>query len=377
MVIDLEVAAGTPSPTIDPSVRVILIGHSMGGIVAADTLLSIASESPIPYSATSTPFPSSTTNASTTSQTVPPARPPSPPYTFMFPHIQGVLALDTPYLGISPGVIAHGAETHYQTASSAYSALSTAASVFGFGSGSDPSASPKQESPNAKVPAGALPPSPSSAKAALSASADAAAVPAWQKWGKYAMFAGAAGALAAGGAAAYVNRDSLNSGWAWATSHLEFVGCLMRGEELKTRMSALMAARSDRGVGFVVLYTVLGEAASREGASVAGGFIEIGARDGGRRTFCNLPAREEWKACFEPARNERAMEEVGAHMNMFLPRENPGYYALSERAKELVVRWVDQGWYSGSERKPEEEGVDDALLVEEETLAGEEPVLVG
>ncbi|KAK1913812.1 hypothetical protein P3342_007057 [Pyrenophora teres f. teres] len=38
-VIDLEVANSTPSPTVDPSVRTILVGHSMGGIVAAETLL--------------------------------------------------------------------------------------------------------------------------------------------------------------------------------------------------------------------------------------------------------------------------------------------------------------------------------------------------
>ncbi|KAL1625895.1 hypothetical protein SLS56_007134 [Neofusicoccum ribis] len=29
-IIDLEVANGTPSPTVDPSVRVVLCGHSMG-----------------------------------------------------------------------------------------------------------------------------------------------------------------------------------------------------------------------------------------------------------------------------------------------------------------------------------------------------------
>jgi pimeloyl-ACP methyl ester carboxylesterase len=37
-VIDIEVTSHTPSPTIDPSVHVILIGHSMGGIVAADAI---------------------------------------------------------------------------------------------------------------------------------------------------------------------------------------------------------------------------------------------------------------------------------------------------------------------------------------------------
>lgn len=37
-VIDLEVANRTTSPTVDPSVHVFLVGHSMGGIVAAETL---------------------------------------------------------------------------------------------------------------------------------------------------------------------------------------------------------------------------------------------------------------------------------------------------------------------------------------------------
>jgi hypothetical protein len=39
VVIDLEVEAGTPSPTVDPSVHVILIGHSMGSVVLIPLLL--------------------------------------------------------------------------------------------------------------------------------------------------------------------------------------------------------------------------------------------------------------------------------------------------------------------------------------------------
>ncbi|MCJ1447837.1 MAG: hypothetical protein MMC23_008349 [Stictis urceolatum] len=371
-VIDLEVANGTPSPTVDPSVRVVLIGHSMGGIVAADTLLAIAAETPIPYSATSTPFPSSTTNSSTTATSVPPAptaRPDSPPHPFMFPYIQGVLAFDTPYLGISPGVIAHGAESHYQTASSAYTALSSAASAFGFG---EAAGSTKQET---KSSAGALPAGPGAAKDALAASADAAAVPAWQKWGRYAMFAGAAGAVAAGGAAAYLKRDQISSGWSWATSHLEFVGCLMRGEELKTRVQGLASAQTDRGVGFLVMYTMLGAAATKSGTTVAGGFVEIGGKEGHKRTFCNLPAREDYKGLFVGTVNEKASDEIQAHMHMFFPRDNPGYYELSERAKGRVVDWVQNSWYLSSDGKAEQQEVE-GLEASTESLDGEEAVIV-
>src|SRR6266536_5554061 len=107
-VIDIEVSKATPSPTVDPSVRTILIGHSMGGIVAADTIIALTSDRPIDSS-----------SPSTSSEDIK-----AQLNTFMFPYIQGVLAFDTPYLGISPGVVAHGAEGHYNAASEVLTTLS-------------------------------------------------------------------------------------------------------------------------------------------------------------------------------------------------------------------------------------------------------------
>ena len=381
-VIDLEVAASTPSPTVDPAVHTILIGHSMGGIVAAETLLTITSESPIePFSNVRSnptdPLPSTAahtqqttsksgqTNAQKTSQPSTPqpqdrSRPSTPQSnssSLMFPYIQGILAFDTPYLGISPGVVAHGAEQHYKNASSAYSAISEVASVLGYGSSSNNKTTAKspqrQQADQKMLTQGADAMSASVANA----TGDAAAVPAWQKWGKYAMFAGAAGAVAAGGAAAYLKRDTITEGWSFIGSHLEFVGCLAKGEELKSRLERIVRLNSERGIGFADLITVLGKGAPQQkkpGTPLAGGFVEIGAVEGiapNDRTFCTIPKSEKNRKFFEKARNDKASDEMQAHMNMFGASGNSGYFALCERAKVLVVDWVGpehSDWYKES-----------------------------
>ncbi|KAF4991184.1 hypothetical protein FGRMN_7989 [Fusarium graminum] len=313
-VIDMEVAAGTPSPTIEPSVRTILIGHSMGGIVAAEMLISLASEKPI-Y----------TEDGIQKSET--------PTFnSLMFPYIQGVLAFDTPYLGISPGVVAHGAEDQYQSATQAMSAISQlsglGASLWGAKQAGSPSTTPAPPRT-----AGALPaPSGSGGNQ-------------WQRWGKMAMYAGAAGAVAAGGAAAWMKRDQLTEGWSWASSHLEFVGCLARGEELRKRVACLLQLRQELDVGFANLYTRLGRAAPSKQINVVGTVL------GPDRTFCNLPKKQAggvWKE----AVNDKATDEAGAHMNMFTPKENPGYNMLVQDATGVIYEWLQNDWYETSAEDP-------------------------
>ena len=373
--IDIEVANSTPSPTIDPSVHVILCGHSMGGIVGAEVINLLNSEQPIPApssvsnSASSPNFPSNTTQSSATGTSHPtPSRPTSSAddaanastTSFMFPHIAALLTFDTPFLGISPGVVAHGAESHYKTASNAYKTFNEVSSIFGWGSASGSSTPTNQSSTRI---AGALP--------APSSSGDAAAAPTWQSWGKYAMFAGAAGAVAAGASAAlYSQRDNLSMGWSWVTSHLEFVGCLARGEELKQRILNMTSVETERGLGFIDFYTVLGKSAS-EG---------IGATQtvlGDRRTFCSVPKRvseskppssidqtlralkdrKELGLGWHPAINDKATDEIVAHMSMFFPRENPGFYTLGNDAKDWLVHLITQRhkgekeWYEESDEK--------------------------
>lgn len=276
-VIDLEVAAGTPSPTVDPSVRAVLVGHSMGGIVAAETLIRLTSEKPIPPSTLPSQDGAEDGEEIGEDSALPPLS------TLVFPYVQGILAFDTPFLGISPGVVAHGAEERYNDASAALGTLGT---LFG------------------------------SKGAATAARAPAPAAPAqdsgWGKWGRVAMYAGAASALAGSAAAAYVHRDNLSQGFSWVSSHLEFVGCLARAEELRRRVAGVVRASDELKLGFANLYTRLGPNA---GKKTVGGVV--GTVLGRERTFCNLPngEAEVWRE----AVNDEAGDETTAHMSEWSP----------------------------------------------------------
>ncbi|KAL1988960.1 hypothetical protein VTN96DRAFT_6949 [Rasamsonia emersonii] len=344
-VIDLEVANQTPSPTIDPSVHVILLGHSMGGIVGAETLLLLASERPLPppsgRSVESAPF-------------------------FMFPHIQGLVAFDTPFLGIAPGVVSRGAQEHYKAVSTAYNALSEVAGLLGIGGNKSTSRTAATASTQKASTPLALP-----AATGDSTSDDAAATPSWQRWGRYAMFAGAAGAVAAGGAAAlYSQRDRITAGWSWVTSHLEFVGCLARPADLRKRVASLTDLHKDREIGCVNFYTCLGKAASSSAASSgsttgqkrasssSSSFI-LRLPQSKTRTFCQLPEdfdRNDAAITTESglrwiaATNDKARDETTAHTTMFTPRDNPSYFKLAHDTADTIVKWVDEGWYASATR---------------------------
>jgi hypothetical protein len=266
----------------------------------------------------------------------------------MFPHIQGILAFDTPYLGLAPGMVAHGLEGGHKAVSSAYNTYNEVASIFGWGSKSEPNLA----APTSNKPIGALP-------APSSSMADAAATPKWQSWGKYAMFAGAAGAVVAGGAAAlYSQREKLSAGWQWAGDHLLFVGELFKPENLRKRVESVETACKERGSGCANLYTNLGKGA-RDGYGITASLA------GKERTFCNLPVHvtKDGRETREPkdkhgkvdgfrwikAINDKAIDETTAHMSMFYPRDNPGFYALGDSAKDCVTGWIDRVWYNSSE----------------------------
>ncbi|KAJ5902071.1 hypothetical protein N7495_002599 [Penicillium taxi] len=340
-VIDLEVANQTASPTVDPSVHVFLVGHSMGGIVAADVLLLLAAEQPIHRNPASDPV--------SDAQSVPQADAETPvvePGTFMFPHVQGVLAFDTPYLGIAPGVVSYGAENHYRNATTAYNTLNEVAGLFGYG-GKTTTPAAAAGTASAKAPTQSLP-----------STGDAAEIPSWQRWGKYAMFAGAAGAAAAGGAAAlYSQRQNLSAGFSWVSSHLEFIGCLARRPDLNQRLDGLAVVQKERDIKCFNFYTCLGKGAGTLVDNSVTGKTSFSQKiiRSKNRTFCTLPEEvEHGEGSIQPgiqwikAINNQVTDEVRAHVSMFLPKDNPAFYDLVGDTCKNLVASIDQGWYNSS-----------------------------
>ncbi|KAK6333449.1 hypothetical protein TWF718_011259 [Orbilia javanica] len=285
----------------------------MGGIVAADTLLSILDDEPIRKKPTS---PSSSSSSSRSgslevkkrrdSSSKPSSSRVSSSKTslskelslktsssktssssgkrhddvlnderMMFPAIIGICAFDTPYLGLSPSMFTNSAESNIRAASDTFTTVSSIAKTLGF-FGSQEAA-----------PAAPVATSSSGAQAAaLPAAGQAASSGGGWGWGKLALAAAAATTVTAGaGTAVYMNRSNITQGFGWVTSHLEFVGVLFNNEELKSRV---IRASSVPGVGIANFYTLLGKGA-KPVSTTQGKTVEVGG--GGVRTFCSLPPK--------------------------------------------------------------------------------------
>lgn len=314
----------TPWPPNDKEVGVVLVAHSMGGFVASDALFTILNdrwhehESKEPHTAR-----------------------------LIFPYIRGVLAFDTPYNGLARSMFVYGAFSQYQKVSNIWNIMSaTSAGLMSARSMNTFSSASRGLSATA-----------------TSSSSTVAPTSGWRFWQNVAFKSGTVGAIAAGGVAAYrnretivkglkslnrttikegaesgydalgqglayINRDSVGQSFAWLSSHLKFVGALTRQKELIARLERLASLR---GVGVRCLYTSLGE----NGYWTGGYFVP-------ERAFCAIPgADQKAHGLFTRTVNTAVEDEIQAHMSMFRPQLNDHYESMAVQATNLCVQWVD------------------------------------
>lgn len=266
-------------------------------------------------------------------------------------------------------MFAYGAFSQYQNISSVWNIFSTVSASLAGAGGSFSSAGSSLAGAGAGASGAA-----GAAGAASSTQLVATQAASWRKWQALAARTGTYGAILAGGVAAYthreqignslskinkenlskinrqnisqslsqsvkyvnkdnishgltyVSRDSIGEGFAWAASHLKFVGTLMKPAQLTARMERLSKVK---GIGLVDLYTSLGQ----NGYWTGGYFVP-------KRTFCAIPAETEARRMFKEQQNTKAKTEIEAHCSMFQPEKNSGYHDMIATARDLIVEWT-------------------------------------
>ncbi|KAJ4132871.1 hypothetical protein NW754_015684 [Fusarium falciforme] len=301
-----------PWPANDRDVGVILVAHSMGGFVAADSLFLTLNE-----------------RAANSSEDG-----------LIFPLIQGILTFDTPYNGLARSMFVYGAFSNYQKVNSVFNVMTAL---------------------SAAAPAGLAR---LSARRAATSSVAATRSPQWKTWQLVAVKTGTVGAIAAGGVAAYMNREAIMKGmrsvkninkesvvegyrssmdalgqglayinrgnvgksFAWLSDHFTFVGALLRQKELNRRLERMGALK---GIGIHDFYCSLGE----NGYWSGGYFVP-------ERTFCAVPEESHSAySLFDRCVMPRAGDEIEAHLNMFKPEKHRGYEEMTDKSAELVKEW--------------------------------------
>ncbi|KAH7176436.1 hypothetical protein EDB81DRAFT_675163 [Dactylonectria macrodidyma] len=298
-----------PWPPNDNDVGVVLVAHSMGGFVASDSLFLALND-----------------RASNDNNDGP-----------IFPPIQGILTFDTPYNGLARSMFVYGAFSNYSKVSSVFNVMTAL---------------------SAAAPAGLAR---LGARGATAASVPARGGPRWKAWQLVAVKTGTVGAIAAGGVAAYMNREAIMKGmrsinkesvvegyrhsidalgqglayinrgnvgksFAWLSDHFTFVGALLKQKELNRRIERMGALK---GVGIHDFYCSLGE----NGYWSGGYFVP-------ERTFCAVP--EESHAAyglFSRRVLSKVDDEIQAHLSMFRPEKHPGYDRMTEESAVLVKEW--------------------------------------
>ena len=199
LVVEKEVSFGTGAG----SAKVALCGHSMGGLLAADSIIEFLKNR-------------------------------VDPQTPLWPNIIACLAFDTPYLGVHPHVFKNSAT---KVAEHADNVRTLAGGIFGSLAGLSAQKAVKTVGmPN-------------------SASSSGVAKTGWGKWAPAAYAVGGGLFAAAAASAAYYNKDDIGAGYGWINDQLKYVGNLWDEKGMQARLDKLIDAHINHGVFFQVVYT--------------------------------------------------------------------------------------------------------------------------
>nr|ODN82523.1 hypothetical protein L203_05331 [Cryptococcus depauperatus CBS 7841] len=314
--------------------KVVLLGHSMGGLLCVDTARDIAYNT----------------------------RPGDP----MWPRIISVLAFDTPYLGLHPHTFKHHltqvASYFDQAKSIANAATMVSPFAIGLGLGKfgkknagqskdgkqSPSGHPdslmrgKDKAAAVNNPATVTNERDEQTKSFWSALSNVQASPKTL----YGLGAAALGAAAVG--AAYYRREDFVTGWKWGYDHMTFVKNLWDEDGLKQRLGAINELSRDQDVLFtkqVIHATITIIAQKLMMSSYYTHLPPSPPKHLITRTFSILPPiAHPLFSRFKPATNTIASDEVSAHMGMFNATTNDGFYDLGLCvARELGERLEKEG----------------------------------
>ncbi|KAN0126899.1 hypothetical protein V8E52_000539 [Russula decolorans] len=260
--------------------KIVLCGHSMGGLLAADSIKEFIHTRPDIHAP-------------------------------LWPNIIACLAFDTPYLGLHPHVFKNSANKATEYVQNAHKTASGLWGAF-----SQPRGKPA--TPVAQ-PAGLLP-----APAAPASSSGR-----WGGWGPATYAVG--GALMAGALAgtALYHRSNIETSYGELTQHMQYVGALWDKDALAERVRHLVEGETMHGVIFRTFYTLIPPSPPINPSP---------------RIFCLLPeASSDAFQRFVPAPNTLAENEVGAHVTMFESTKNDGYYQLGLDTVAVIRMAITNG----------------------------------
>ncbi|GHJ90247.1 hypothetical protein NliqN6_6649 [Naganishia liquefaciens] len=272
--------------------KVVLCGHSMGGLLIADAAIGIK-------------------RSSSNSSSVPAsADPNSHP---MWPRVIALIAFDTPYLGLHPFVFKNGLTKyagHVEMARNVVGGLGIGGALGGLFNSSTNGKPPTET--KSKEPARN---STSQKNAPETTPPPDTTSPAWSLPSLKTI--ASAALITTASAAAYYRRQDFLGGYQWIVEHAVWLKNLWDSRGMKERLDGVgELASGTEGVDRIVFrnyYTL----------------IPASANHPQPRTFCILPASTHpLSPCWRPSQSTVPEDEVAAHIGMFNPVTNEAFYEI-------------------------------------------------